>query len=163
MWNATFSCKKSNAHFIDIFTCTSSTGRSEVSHNIRATTFKAGAVGVMAQYPFFLPSAYTGLVSLSHCFLLFPNSTPSGHRRNLPVYSFNYGFSWLHWHKCIRDTALRHEVNLKAGPKMSQESQRALQEHFQHLRHASPRGLSCTAGSNHFWGAAKNVQAWLVV
>lgn len=109
-------------------------------------------VGVITQLQFFFLTCCLHRICFMIRFFicLFPNSSFSGHSRNPPVSLFNYGFSCMHGQKYIRDTALRHEVNLKAGPKISQESQRALQEYFQHPRHASPRGLSCTAGSNRF-------------
>lgn len=144
-------------YFIDIFTCSGSTGRSEVSHSNRATSFKACRSNHSASV-FFLTCCLHRICFMIPFFIcLFPNSSFSGHSRNPPVSLFNYGFSCMHGQKYIRDTALRHEVNLKAGPKISQESQRALQEYFQHPRHASPQGLSCTAGSNRFWSAVKNV------
>lgn len=146
-------------HFIDIFACFGSTGRSKVSPATQKQRLKPVGVIIQCQrfffFPYLLPTQ--DLFHYSFIFIFFPNSTLLA-TVNPTVSWFYYGFSCVHQQKHIRGTALRHKVNLKAGPKISQESQRALQEYFQHPRRASPQGLSCTAGSNHFWGAAKNVQ-----
>lgn len=143
-------------HFIDIFACFGSTGRSKVSPATQKQRLKPVGVIIQSQgFSYLLPTQDVFHYSF---ILIFFQILHLAATVNPALSWFNYGFSCVHWQKHFRGVALRHKVNLKAGPKISQESQRALQEYFQHPRHASPQGLSCTAGSNHFWGAAKNVQ-----
>lgn len=94
-------------HFIDIFTCPGSTGRSEISHSNRAATFKACRNNCSASVFFNLLLTQD---LFHHPFFMSSNSSFCGHSRNPLVSYFIYRFS-------CKQKYIRHSPKTWSEPK----------------------------------------------